>query len=216
MPSAESVSRAALSCPSPPSIEHKIGPGRDIARAGVIHGAGDGFHRLRHGGGDGLHHAVAWILGHQPLEAAGEHFAHHAVIVAGGDVLGPDVELAVLVLAESFLAGDDHGADGVGSLDMAVVVDLDAARHARQLKNVRQRLEQFLLRGRFRKLSRQRFARVSQRVVDEVLLLAALGRGDLDAIAALRRQRLGQKRALTEILRNQDQARARLVVIELR
>ena len=38
--------------------------------------------------------------------------------------------LSCAILDEAFRARDDHGADGIGALDVAVVVDLDWERGA--------------------------------------------------------------------------------------
>ena len=105
----------------------------------------------------------------QPLEPALQHLAHHAEVVAGRELGGADVELAILVLLEALRARDDHGADRVRALDVAVVVDLDAARHARQPERFGQRLEQLLLRRGVGQLAPQRLARIDQRVRRPVL-----------------------------------------------
>ena len=99
---------------------------------------------------------------------------------------------------------------------MAVVVDLDAARHARQAESVGQRLEQLLLRRGVGELPPQRLARVDQRVRHQLLLLAALGDGDFDLAAAFDAQRFCQQMALRNVVRQQDQRGTRLVVVELR
>src|SRR5580704_6117442 len=57
--------------------------------------------------------------------------------------------------------------------------------------------------------------RLGKRVLDQVLLLAALRHHDFDAVAALGAERLGEQRAVVDFVRRQDQARTRLVVIEL-
>ena len=67
---------------------------------------------------------------HQPGEAAAEHLAHHAEIVARHEVLGLHVEGAVMRLHEAGRPRDDHRADRVRAHDVRVVVDLDSARHA--------------------------------------------------------------------------------------
>src|SRR5499427_4895186 len=67
-------------------------------------------------------------LVHQPLETAAQYLSHHAEIVAGHEVGGTDIELAVLVLLEALSPGDDHGAHGIAALDVTVVVDLDTTR----------------------------------------------------------------------------------------
>ena len=48
-------------------------------------------------------------------------------------------------------------------------------RGARQREGLAQRIEQFLLRGRVGELARQRLARIGQRVLHQILALAALG-----------------------------------------
>ena len=115
-----------------------------------------------------------------------------------------DVELAVLVLHEAFGTGDDHGADRIGALDVAVVVDLDALRRLRQASVVGQRVEQAALRRGIGELAAERFARIGQRVGDQLLLLAALRRRDLDLVAGLDRQRVGKQLALLDLVREQD------------
>ncbi len=108
------------------------------------------------------------------LKRRPQHLAHHAVIVARREVGRADVELAILVFLEALRAGDDHGADRIGALDVAVVVDLDALRNARQPERVGQRLEQLLLRRRVGELAAERLARIGERMRDEIALLAAL------------------------------------------
>ncbi len=68
---------------------------------------------------------------HEALKSSGQHFAHHAEIVTRRNVSRFDVELAVLILAQTLGARDDHGADRIRALDMTIVVDLDAARRCR-------------------------------------------------------------------------------------
>src|SRR3954447_22934004 len=53
-------------------------------------------------------------------------------------------------------------------------------------------------------------------MVDQLLLLAALRQADLDLAAAFQRQRLGKQRAIFDLMREEDAARRRLVLIELR
>ena len=102
-----------------------------------------------------------------------EHLAHHAEIVARREVGGADVEFAILVFPETLRPGDDHRADRIRALDVAVVVDLDAPRRPRQPKTFRQRREQLALRGGVGELAAERLARIGERVIDELLLLAA-------------------------------------------
>src|ERR1700730_9093191 len=53
-------------------------------------------------------------------------------------------------------------------------------------------------------------------MLDEVLLLAAPGYRDFHLVPALDAQRLGDQRAILDLVRNQDEPRTWLVVIELR
>ena len=124
-------------------------------------------------------------LRHQPLEAPFKHLAHHAEVVARRQFGRTDVELAILVLLEPLGTGNDHGADRVGSLDVAVVIDLDAPGHARQAEGVGEQLQELALGRGLGQLPGQRIARVGERVIDQVLLLAAPGHADLDFVAAL-------------------------------
>ena len=117
---------------------------------------------------------LARRLGEQPLEAALQDLAHHGEIVAGGQVGRADVEFAVLAFAKALRPGDDHGADRVRALDVAVVVNLDAARRARQAESLGELAQQFLLRRGFGELAAERLARIGERVLDQILLLAAL------------------------------------------
>ena len=102
--------------------------------------------------------------GYQPLEAPLQHLAHHRVIVARGQAFGPDVELAVLVLDEAVRPGHDHGADRVGALDVAVVVDLDPLRRMRQAERGGHALQQPALGRGIGELAAERLARIGQRV----------------------------------------------------
>ena len=76
--------------------------------------------------------------------------------------------------------------------------------------------EQPLLAGVFGELAAQRLARVGERMLDQFALLAALRHDDLDAcVAGARRERLREQRAVLDLVREQDAARRRLVVVEL-
>src|SRR6478609_2138394 len=107
----------------------EIGP-RRVSIAIRATGDVDRLARLRSRAGRTRHRARRLV--HQPLETAAQHLPHHAEVVARHQVGGTDIEFAVLVFLEPLRPGDDHGADGVAALDVAVVVDLDAARRARQ------------------------------------------------------------------------------------
>ena len=81
---------------------------------------------------------LPWRLCKKPLETAFQNLTHHGEIVAGRKLGRADVEFAVLTFAKALGPGDDHGTDRIGTLNMAVVVNLDAARHCRQAESLGQ------------------------------------------------------------------------------
>ena len=147
-------------------------------------------------------------------ETARQHLAHHAEIVAG-DGVGRDVEGAVLVLHEAFRPGDDHAADGVRAHDVGVVVDLDPAWGGLHAEGGAERGEQRLLPGILGELARERFAGVLDGMGHQVGAFAALGMGDLDLAPGAGRKRLADQFDLLDRVREQYEARRRLVVVEL-
>jgi hypothetical protein len=98
---------------------------------------------------------------------------------------------------------------------MAIVVDLDPLGRSLQAKGLADASQQLRLGGAFRHLAAQGLAGVGQGVLDQLPLLAALGRGDLDLAAALQGEGLGQQRLFRGLDIDQDRARDRLVVVEL-
>ena len=144
------------------------------------------------------------------------HLAHHPKIVAGGQVFGADVELSIVVLRKALRPRDDHRADRVRAHDVAVVVDLDAARRLRQSEHFGKARQELRLRRRVGKSARERLARIGERVLDQVALFAPLRHRDLNAMSGALAERRREKLALLEIVRDEDQPRHRLVVIELR
>ena len=114
------------------------------------------------------------ILLHQAPETPLQHLAHHADIVAGGDVPAPDVELAIAALEEALGADHDHAADLVGTGDVGVVEDLDALGRRLEAEGGGEAVEQVSLRGALRQPPVQRLARVERSVVDQLALAAAL------------------------------------------
>ena len=155
------------------------------------------------------------ILAHQAGEAPGHHLAHHGVVVAGGQIAGLDVELAVLALLEAVRAGHHHGAHGVGAGDMAVVVHLDAPGRAVQVEHVGQLAQQLGLAGRFGQPPVQRLDGVAFRRFDQRPLFAPLGAGDGHLPVGLQRQGLGQQLVFGRQQVDQQRAGRRLVVVEL-
>ena len=120
-------------------------------------------------------------------KTSAQDFAHHAEIVAGRESGGANVELAILIFLEALGAGNDHGADRVGSLDVAVVIDLDAARHARQLQRRGELLEEPRLRGGVGELPAQGFARVRECMFDDRRFRPARRDADFDFSLRFRR-----------------------------
>ena len=83
-----------------------------------------------------------FILG-ETGKAPVQHLFHHAKIVAGCEVRALDIELAVLAFLEALRPCHDHTANRIGSLDMAVVIDLDPFGNALQAKGLGNQGQQF-------------------------------------------------------------------------
>jgi len=98
---------------------------------------------------------------------------------------------------------------------VAVVVDFDAARRARQVESLGKLSEELLLRARLGEFPPERFARISECMLDQILLLAALRLRDFDLVAGFCAERFGKQRAILDVVRDQDQPRRRPLVIEL-
>ncbi len=94
---------------------------------------------------------------------------------------------------ETFRPRDHHPADGIGTHDVGVVVDLDAARHLGQLKGLGKSRQQARLRGSLGELPPMRLAGIGIHVIDEILLFPALRHADRNLVAGLYRQRSGQQ-----------------------
>ena len=108
---------------------------------------------------------------------------------------------------------DDHRAHRVRALDMAVVINLDAARLARQVERLLQTSEQLMLRRSIGELAAQRLARVGHRVRDQFPLLATLRHRDIDLAAGFQPKRLGDQRLFWQRVAEQNDGRWRLVVV---
>src|SRR5262249_49502532 len=145
----------------------------------------------------------------EPLESSSQHFAHHAEIVTRRDVRGFDVELAVLILAQALWSGDDHGTDRVRALDVAVIVDLDAARRRCQPEASGERGKEPLLGGRLGQLAAERLAGIGKRVFDDIAFGAPTRYADVDLVVALCGQRLCKQFALLDVAGQEDEARTR-------
>ena len=98
---------------------------------------------------------------------------------------------------------------------MGVVVDLDALRGAVQAERVGDPGQELRLGRALAHLPPQRLARVGQRVLDQLALLAADRPGDLYLAAALQSEGFGEQLALGGLHIGQDQLGDRLIVVEL-
>ena len=101
------------------------------------------------------------ILFQQALKTTGQHLFHHAKIVAGGQVDALDVEFTVLVFVEPVRACHDHCADGMRTLDVRVVVDLDPVRGFFHTKRFCHAFQQAGLGCGFRHLASKAFAGIA-------------------------------------------------------
>src|SRR5439155_10628147 len=89
--------------------------------------------------------AAQWVPSLSPLKGG------EGIIVRAGRVAlqATDREFPVGVLDQPVGAGDDHRADRVTALDVAVVIDLDAAERRLQPECRSDAVEQLTLRGAF-------------------------------------------------------------------
>ena len=123
---------------------------------------------------------VGFAFLHEPRETARQHFAHHAVIVAGRELRRFDVELAILAFLETVRPRHDHAAQRVRALDVRIVIDLDAFGRRFEAEGFGNTFQQFALRAVLGLPAAQLLARVLQRHVDDLALLAPLRHGDFD------------------------------------
>ncbi len=196
--------------------QHQVGPGGHFHH-GRIRQAVAVFVLLRGNriGFDFRCGQCTFVFLQKPGEPARQDFAHHAVVVPGDQVFRLDVELAVMGLRKAFGTRDDHAADRIGAHDVRVVVDLDPPWREGQVEGFGHALQQARLAGGFRKAASERFAGVGQRVVDQVLLFAALWNRHLDLPVHTFAQRFGEKGTFGKIMGEQDLPGGRFVVVEL-
>ncbi len=162
----------------------------------------------------GPHAVLAFRIFLQRAGKAALHdLAHHAEVVVGPG--GADVELAVLVLDEAFGAGNDHRAHGLGALDVAVVVNLDPARHLGQFEELGQFAQGSRLGTAFGQSPVERLHGVAAGLLHQPPPVATLGDGDLDLPAGQFGQRLFQQVAVGQRAVDQDRARRRHFLVEL-
>ncbi len=141
-----------------------------------------------------------FVLFGETGEAAAQHFAHHAEIVARRQILALDVEGPVMRLHEAVRPGDDHRADGVRAHDVGIVVDLDPPQRVFDAKGGGECGEQLFLARAIRQFSAERFARVLRGVIDEVFLFAPLRHRDLDAMSGAFAKRAFEQLALLDVV----------------
>ena len=152
------------------------------------------------------------------LEPAPDHLAHHRKIVATGDGLDailPDVELAIGRLVEAFGAGDDHPADGMTTLNVRIVVDLDAFRCGFKLEQFANFAKKAALRAGVGKIARQRLLGIMHRHGGEFAPRATLWTADFHPAAGTHGQCLAKQILLFGFVRQQNFGRRVLVVVEL-
>ncbi len=119
-------------------------------------------------------------------------------------------------LHESRGPGDDHRADRLAAARVGIVVDLDAPRRRRKPEGFAERGEQFLLARVLGELSRQGLARIGQRMLDELTLLAALRRRDLHPFLHAHIERVLEHLAVLDLVRKQNERRGRVLAVKLR
>ena len=118
-------------------------------------------------------------------------------------------------LHEAFRPRDDHAADGLGAGNVAVVVDLDAARRLFETEDLSHAFEELALRGAFREAAAKRLARIGQRVVDEFPLLATARHADGDLAAGANGEGFGEQAAARHVMAEKDHAGRGTILIEL-
>ena len=116
----------------------------------------------------------------QAGKAPAQHFAHHSVIVAGRQLLGLDVEGAIMAFHKALRACDHHAADRIRAHNVRIVIDLDPAQLPLDPEGGGECFQHFLLRGGLGKLAAHRLARIIGRMFHEFAALAALRHHDLD------------------------------------
>ena len=171
-------------------IQNLVGR-RQLARAAIDQ------HEVRRGPSLAL---VFFLVLHQAAETPGQHLAHHAVVVAGSEILTLHVELAILRFDEAFGARHDHGTHRVRAGDMAVVIDLNALGRLVQVEQFGEPGEHRCLRSGFGKTPGQGLAGIDQGMIHQLALLAALGRGHGDLVAGFQFKRFGEQAPPRELV----------------
>ena len=134
------------------------------------------------------------------LETAGQHLFHHAKVIAGCEAIALDVEFTVLVFVKAIRPRDNHRADGMGALDVRVVVDLDPLGGFFHIKGLGHAFEQTGLRGGFGHFARKAFAGIAQGVLHQLGLFATLGDHDFDLAFGLFSERICHQIIIVEAM----------------
>src|SRR5215208_572239 len=155
------------------------------------------------------------LLLEQPGEAAGEHLAHHAEIIAKRARFAAHVEFAVLVFDEAFGPRDDHGTHGLGTLDVGIVEDLDPPGPGVQTEDPCDAVEQPRLRLRFSEPAAECLLGIGKGMIDERAFFTALRHKNLDAPSGTGAESLRKQVLFFDRMGEEDEWGQGLVVIEL-
>lgn len=134
----------------------------------------------------------------QSLVAAVDDFAHGGEVVDAGD--GFDLEFAVVGFLHGAVFPDDHGGDGFGALDVGDVEALDAGGRLSEGEGVLEGVGDGALGGlEDTEALVVGLLGVLADEVDEGAFFAALGGGDLDAVAGAFGEEIGEEGAVGEV-----------------
>jgi hypothetical protein len=151
---------------------------------------------------------------HHAAKAAGENFAHHGEIIVGLGLL--DIPFAVLALDEAFGARNDHRAQGMGALNVAVVIDLHPLGRFGKVKEFGHLAPDPSLGAGFGGAAVQSLDGITRGLIDQFLAITPLRNGEFNLAACRFLQRLAQQLRLGQIAVEQDHARGRHFLIKLR
>ena len=115
---------------------------------------------------------------------------------------------------EPVRVGNDHRADRIRALDMAVVVNLDAVQRPIETQGGRHPVEQLALRCAFGETAAERLPRRRVDAIDKLFLVAALRHREGHLLAA-QRERLLDELLLDQPMAQQDQPGFGAVVVKL-
>ncbi len=134
----------------------------------------------------------------------------------GVRLIALDVEFTVLVFVKAIRPRDDHRADGMGALDVRVVVDLDPLRDLSARSNASANPLSRRACVAVSDILRARLSRALRSgVLHQLGLFAALGDHDLDLASGLFGQRICHQIIIVEAMRQDQHPRRFAVGIEL-